>query len=419
MAKTRRENGEGTIRKLPSGKFQCTIETKDEFGERKIISASHEKMGVAKKLAKEKLAQYKASLINGVDGDEKLSTMTLEKAMIENWFDDYALGKWTSRTKKSRKQDLKIIFKKIGAVRIDKINAQMLNDCFFSCLTDKNRQQLGMVYAITRDFFEDMRIRGVLPDNPFNYAKKLPSPKKVIKEEYTIEEIDEVDFEDEDVKFFLDDEIKIMRDALDMIDMRGKWVYPRMPVYYLMFLTGMRGQELRALTIKDIDFEKHTIKINKAVSIADDENGKEHMVVKPPKTASSIRTIGINAETEKILHRIINERRNQDCPLLYPTSTGNWVSKDNFGRDFRKLLNSLDIPINGRGPHCLRHTFASYALEGNELSPLKNQKPIFISNYLGHKDLTTTYRIYAHLDKKKLAEISFEETERVIEIEYK
>ena len=111
MAKTRRENGEGTIRKLPSGKFQCTIETKDEFGERKIISASHEKMGVAKKLAKEKLAQYKASLINGVDGDEKLSTMTLEKAMIENWFDDYALGKWTSRTKKSRKQDLKIIFK--------------------------------------------------------------------------------------------------------------------------------------------------------------------------------------------------------------------------------------------------------------------------------------------------------------------
>ena len=210
-----------------------------------------------------------------------------------------------------------------------------------------------------------------------------------------------------------------MRDALDMIDMRGKWVYPRMPVYYLMFLTGMRGQELRALTIKDIDFEKHTIKINKAVSIADDENGKEHMVVKPPKTASSIRTIGINAETEKILHRIINERRNQDCPLLYPTSTGNWVSKDNFARDFRKLLNNLDIPINGRGPHCLRHTFASYALEGNELSPLKNQKPIFISNYLGHKDLTTTYRIYAHLDKKKLAEISFEETERVIEIEYK
>ena len=123
------------------------------------------------------------------------------------------------------------------------------------------------------------------------------------------------------------------------------------------------------------------------------------MALKRPKTSSSIRTIGINEEVEKILKRIIEERPNKECPILYCTKTGNWVGKDNFARDFRKLLQKLDIPQNGRGPHCSRHTFASLALENNNLSPLKHKSPLFISAYLGHKDLSITYRIYTHLDK--------------------
>lgn len=421
MAKgTRKENGQGTIRRLANGKYQCSIETKDKLGNRKLITATADKERIAREKAQSKLEQYKAFLSEGKVGDEELAHRTLEEVMSGKWFDDYAKNRWTSRTKNSRKADLAILYRQIGAMRLDKVSTTTINDFFADALTPTNRQRLGMVFSITNDFFTDMYDRGVIEKNPFGRGiKKLPSPQKSHKEEYTLEEIEEADFEETNVKFFLDSEVMKLKEALTFIDLHGKPLYPRAPIYYLMFLTGMRGQEIRALNVSDIDFENHTIRINKALSTATKKDGKEHMVLKRPKTSSSIRKIGINAETENLLKRIISERANKECPILYCTKTGNWVSKDNFARDFSKLLKNLDIPQNGRGPHCLRHTFASFALEGNELSPLKNQKPLFISSYLGHRDLSITYRIYTHLDKEKLQNIQLEEPENIMEIEWK
>lgn len=418
MARTK--NGQGTIRLLSSGKYQCSIETKDQLGKRVVKSATADDEATARKKAQKKIEQYKASISEGNPYDVKLAREPFEKVMMGKWFDDYSKNKWTPKTKKSRKNDLAIIFKELGTVRLDKITTNMLNNFFSNALTPTNRKRMGMVFSITEDFFTDMYNNGVLAENPFGRGiKKLPSAEKATAKEYTLEELDEADFEESDVKFFTDDEVKTLIDALTFIDMKGNPLYPRAPIYILMLLTGMRGQEVRALNIKDIDFEKHTIRINKALATAEDENGKERMVLKKPKTSSSIRTIGINSEAEAVIKQIIKARPNKVCSILYCTKTGNWVSKDNFARDFRKLLEKLDIPQNGRGPHCLRHTFASLALEQNELSPLKHKSPLFVSSYLGHKDLSITYRIYTHLDKTKLQDISVVEPDYALEIEYK
>lgn len=423
MAKVgRKENGQGTIRRLSNGKIQCSIETTDQFGNRKRISATANKETEARKKAQNKLKQYQALLMNDEKDNKALATKTLKEAMGGKWFDDYANNKWTSRTKTSRKNDLAILYNAIGSVRLDKITTSIMNTFFDTALTPTNRQRLGMVYSITNDFFDDMYNQGIIENDVFGRGmKKLPTPRQVVKEEYTLEEIEEADFEDTNIKFFKDAEIEKLKEALSFIDLDGKPLYPRAPIYYLMFLTGMRGQELRALNVDDIDFENHIIKINKAVSTKTDNDGKEKMILKLPKTSTSRRIIGINAETEELLKRIIKERKNTDenCKILYCTSTNNWVGKDNFARDFRNLLKKLDIEPQGRGPHCLRHTFASFALEGNDLSPLKNQSALVISNYLGHKDLDITFRIYTHLDKNKLKDIEFNEPYKVIEIDFK
>lgn len=422
MAKVRKENGQGTIRRLANGKIQCSIETIDQFGNRKRISATADKETEARKKAQSKLKQYKALLTNGAEADKPLATKTLKEAMSGKWFDDYALNKWTSRTKTSRKNDLAILYNALGSMRLDKITTSIMNNFFKNALTPTNRQRLGMVYSIANDFFDDMYNEGIIEEDVFGRGmKKLPSPRKVIKEEYTREELEEADFEDVNIKFFKDDEILKLKNALTMIDYpSGKPLYPRASIYYLMFLTGMRGQEIRALEVDDIDFDKHTIRINKAVSTGTNKDGKEIMILKKPKTLSSRRIIGINAETEALLKRIIAERKNTDenCKILYCTKNNNWVGKDNFARDFRKLLKNLDIEANGRGAHCLRHTFASFALEKNELSPLKNKTPLFISNYLGHKDLDITFRIYTHLDKDKLTNVEYLEQYEVEEIDF-
>ena len=423
MAKVRKENGQGTIRRLKNGKIQCSIETQDENGKRKIITATATKETEARKKAQGKLKQYKTLLANGKEGEKALATKTLKEAMSGKWFDNYAKNRWTSRTKNARKDDLALLYRKLGSTRLDKITTSMMNDFFINELTQTNRQRLGMVYSITRNFFKDMYNDGIIETDVFGRGiKELPSPKKVVKEEYTLEEIEQVDFES-NIKFFRDDEILKLKDALTEIGWNVKYAYPRAPIYYLMFLTGMRGQEIRALNVDDIDFEKHTIRINKAISTAIDENGKERMILKSTKTSASNRTIRINWETEALLKRIIEERRCKDpkCKILYCTESGNWVSKDNFSRDFRKLLKKLGIEPNGRGPHTLRHTFASFALEKNELSPLKNETALTISSYLGHANLDITFRIYTHLDKNKLKNIQlddpFDDVE-VIEIDF-
>lgn len=421
MAKVgRKENGMGSVKRLTSGKIQCSIETQDEYGKRKIITATASKESEARQKAQDKLKQYKALLMNGKQDEKGLASQTLETVMGGKWFDDYAEGKWRSRTKTSRKNDLAILYRKLGSVRLDKITTQMINNFFAEALTPTNRQRLGMVYSILNDFFDDMYANGIIEANVFGRGiKKLPSPKKVIKEEYTLEEIELADFEG-DVKFFKDDEVKKLKGGLDHLDVNGNIMCPRLPIYLLMLQTGMRGQEARALTIDDINFNAHTIRINKAVSTATDENGKERMILKSTKTSASNRIIKINFETEGLLKRIITERKCTDpkCKILYCTSSGNWVSKDNFARDFRKILQKLDVEPEGRGPHSLRHTFASLALEGNELSPLKNESALTISSYLGHATLDITFRIYTHLDKNKLKNIQLDEKPNIIEIEF-
>lgn len=406
---------------MANGKIQCSIETQDEFGKRKIITATADKETEARKKAQDKLKQYKARLMNGKEGEKGLASRTLKEVMSGKWFDNYAEGKWTSKTKTSRKNDLAILYKELGSVRLDKITTSMMNDFFSSALTPTNRRRLGMVYSITKNFFDDMYNNGIIERDVFGRGiKKLPSPKKAIKEEYTLEEIENANFDEGEIKFFKDDEIKKLKDALKEVDTNFNILYPRLPVYVLMFLTGMRGQEVRALTIDDIDFNAHTIKINKAVSTKI-ENGKEIMILKTTKTSAGNRIIKINWEAEALLRRIIAERKctNPKYRTLYCTASGNWVSKDNFARDFRKILKKLDIEPEGRGPHCLRHTFASFALEGNDLSPLKGQSPLIISSYLGHANLDITYRIYTHLDKNKLKNIEYDDpSPKVIEINF-
>lgn len=60
-------------------------------------------------------------------------------------------------------------------------------------------------------------------------------------------------------------------------------------IYELLFYTGMRIGELRALTLSDIDFNKNTIRIEKTLPRGTDE-------ATTPKTLNSFRTISVPGE---------------------------------------------------------------------------------------------------------------------------
>ena len=177
-------------------------------------------------------------------------------------------------------------------------------------------------------------------------------------------------------------------------------------IFCLIFLTGMRSGEARALYVDDIDFKKHTIKIYKSVSIRKNEEKIEN-IIKEPKTKNSRREIGITKETETIIKHIIDLRPNKKTKLLCTTASGNFISSRNFERSFDAFLKGANISKQERSIHALRHTFVSYAIEGNALSPLKNKNFVFISKYVGHANPDITLKVYTHISGHKLKDVDY------------
>ena len=146
--------------------------------------------------------------------------------------------------------------------------------------------------------------------------------------------------------------------------------------FLILFYTGMRRGELLALTIKDIDFDKNELYINKSLN---PKNGKEATV---PKTNKSNRKI-------KMLNIVKNTL------LKYKNTQKKYI----FGLENIKLTTlqkkcdnnckSAGIEKNIR-IHDFRHSFASMCI-------FKGVPIEIISEYLGHENISTTLNTYSHL----------------------
>jgi integrase len=72
---------------------------------------------------------------------------------------------------------------------------------------------------------------------------------------------------------------------------------------------------------------------------------------------------------------------------VFPSVTGTVLDEANVRKAFNRVLAAAEL--DARGPHQMRHTFASQLLQDG--APIT-----YVSRQLGHKDASTTLRIYAH-----------------------
>jgi integrase len=72
---------------------------------------------------------------------------------------------------------------------------------------------------------------------------------------------------------------------------------------------------------------------------------------------------------------------------VFSSVTGTELGESNVRKAFNRILDSADV--HRRGPHQLRHTFASVILQ--EGAPIT-----YVSQQLGHRDPSITLRVYAH-----------------------
>ena len=171
-------------------------------------------------------------------------------------------------------------------------------------------------------------------------------------------------------------------------------------IYYWVILlivhTGIRSEEARALTLKDVNFKDSTLTINKAYArlVGD---GSTQYVMKNTKTYSSNRIVPLNSVATEMLHNIINYVRPKKPTdyLLY----NNYIKLNNnaLSTCTKRFLRNINSPIKQCSPHELRHTFGSILYEQG--IGIKT-----ISDLMGHSSISTTANIYVNLSKTHLQE---------------
>lgn len=141
---------------------------------------------------------------------------------------------------------------------------------------------------------------------------------------------------------------------------------------------GLRASEQMGLEWTDINFERKTLTVKRALVLGE---------VKPPKNGRE-RTLDIDEETLEALQAIRQDR----SPLVFcrPLTCAP-MTYDLLKATFRRARARAGIKRHFRW-HDLRHTFGSHlAIAGNELQVIRD--------LMGHQSIKTT-EIYAHLLRK-------------------
>lgn len=146
-------------------------------------------------------------------------------------------------------------------------------------------------------------------------------------------------------------------------------------------MCGLRGGEICALEVRDVDFEAGTISVRQAVWYGH---------IQPPKSARSIRTVPMPEALRGFLREHLDTtwKRNPGG-LLFATQRGTVLNPERVVvRHLYPLLDQLGI--QRKGLHAFRHGLASLFLSAGASATVTQAQ-------LGHTDPRITLGIYAHL----------------------
>jgi integrase len=158
----------------------------------------------------------------------------------------------------------------------------------------------------------------------------------------------------------------------------------------LTLYTGLRLGELCALQWKNIDMKNQILYIDKTVQRITDKttDHSTRIIFDTPKSDSSIRSIPIYTGIFNYLKDLFYCKNNSDNDFFL-TGDEKYIEPRNMYRKYQTYLNDCGLPHYTF--HCLRHTFATRAIECGF-------DPKCLSEILGHSNVKITLDRYVHPD---------------------
>lgn len=164
-------------------------------------------------------------------------------------------------------------------------------------------------------------------------------------------------------------------------------------IFEFALMTGMRPEEYLALQWSDVDFERGTAQVRRALV-----RHKKSWSFEEPKTARSRRTVFLPAP---LLQKLISHKRKQaetrlklgaawhTFDLVFCSEEGTPLSIPNITyRYFRPILTKAKLPRIRL--YDLRHTCATLLL-------IAEENPKVVSERLGHSTIVLTLDTYSHV----------------------
>lgn len=197
--------------------------------------------------------------------------------------------------------------------------------------------------------------------------------------------------------------------------------------YAFLLETGLRTGELIGLSWDDIDWERRSLTVRRTLEY---RHGVGVWNARPPKTASSYRTIPLTEKAYNILRAVEASREDRKQSEMLSQSleyidrwtgettsvvlkdlvfinwrTGEPAKNSSYDTHLYKLCD--EAGIKRFCMHALRHTYATRAIE-------RGISPKVLQKLLGHSSITTTMNTYVHVTDDALREAvkQFENSEK-------
>ena len=164
------------------------------------------------------------------------------------------------------------------------------------------------------------------------------------------------------------------------------------PLFELLVHTGLRRGEALALSWRDVDWERSTLRVRGSLARLDGV-----LVVSDTKSAKSRRTVPLSDPALAVLRRVrertaVERRRAEDLwvetGFVFVTDLGEPCDPRNALRALTVAARAAGLPRVGL--HTLRHSAASVMLS--------HGVPIaVVSQVLGHSGISITVDVYGHV----------------------
>lgn len=244
-------------------------------------------------------------------------------------------------------------------VEVSKIDRNLIRD-YLSHLHSKGLKKTSISAKLSalKSFFKFLYRLKIISSNPtIGFSLKTEKPLPVFLEESKIEKL------------------------MSLPDLETDEGIRDRAILETLYSTGVRVSELCGMNVEDIDFTSQTIKVL--------GKGEKARFVPFGRKAREALKMYLNIRT----NFLTIQQKNNDEKALFLSKTGKRLTKVEVYQIVSKYISAVS-DIERKGPHVLRHSFATHLLNhGADI--------IAVKELLGHSSLSTTQR-YTHVTVEHL-----------------